>query len=356
MKRATSPYRRSRCSSATVGVVALGLTAEDRPATGRTLTLAAALPRPAVPKRHQARRRRQGAPEGDRVLRPGKELADAFEVEWANLSGGPQTPRRSGPRRWTSARSRTSRRSTRTGPASPRRSSPPEFRQDPLNHPIYQLGIAPGRGRQDAGGPARQEDRLQPGPGAGRAGAPGAAEGRADQGGRRSWSSCPAPATSTRTRWPPSRSTSRRSAASRSSGTWPSTARTAPPRSRTACATTPATSTRRSPVARRTRRKAAAIRAVRRSVWARARRWSTKHPEEWIEGYYVKDQGLTAADGQWLVEKRRRGRHPGGLERRDPAAAGDHRPARQGDRQQGDPGQGPLRPRVTRPSPPTRSR
>jgi sulfonate transport system substrate-binding protein len=47
--------------------------------------------------------------------------------------------------------------------------------------------------------------------------------------------------------------------------------------------------------------KAAAIRAY-VQAWAVAQDWIDKHPKEWIAGYYVKDQGLTEADGQWLVD------------------------------------------------------
>lgn len=47
--------------------------------------------------------------------------------------------------------------------------------------------------------------------------------------------------------------------------------------------------------------KAAAIRAY-VAAWGVAQDWIDKHPKEWIAGYYVKDQGLTEADGQWLVE------------------------------------------------------
>ncbi|GAA1562130.1 ABC transporter substrate-binding protein [Kribbella sancticallisti] len=47
--------------------------------------------------------------------------------------------------------------------------------------------------------------------------------------------------------------------------------------------------------------KAAAIRAY-VAAWGVAQEWIDKHPKEWIEGYYVKDQGLSAADGQWLVD------------------------------------------------------
>lgn len=36
--------------------------------------------------------------------------------------------------------------------------------------------------------------------------------------------------------------------------------------------------------------------------WAVAQRWIDEHPQEWIEGYYEQDQGLSAEDGKWLVE------------------------------------------------------
>jgi sulfonate transport system substrate-binding protein len=47
--------------------------------------------------------------------------------------------------------------------------------------------------------------------------------------------------------------------------------------------------------------KAAAIREY-VSHWGVALKWIDEHPEEWIEGYYVKNQGLTTADGQYLVK------------------------------------------------------
>ena len=37
-------------------------------------------------------------------------------------------------------------------------------------------------------------------------------------------------------------------------------------------------------------------------VWGKAQRWVEDHPEEWLEGYYVKDQGLSREDGQYLIE------------------------------------------------------
>ncbi|MET8868631.1 ABC transporter substrate-binding protein [Nonomuraea sp. NPDC004580] len=48
--------------------------------------------------------------------------------------------------------------------------------------------------------------------------------------------------------------------------------------------------------------KAAALREY-VAAWARASRWIHDHPKEWIDGYYVKDQGLDAADGQYLVDQ-----------------------------------------------------
>ncbi|WP_330172905.1 ABC transporter substrate-binding protein [Streptomyces sp. NBC_01498] len=47
-------------------------------------------------------------------------------------------------------------------------------------------------------------------------------------------------------------------------------------------------------------RKAAAIREF-VAYWAKAEVWVDTHPEEWIEGYYVKDQGLSREDGEYLV-------------------------------------------------------
>jgi sulfonate transport system substrate-binding protein len=47
--------------------------------------------------------------------------------------------------------------------------------------------------------------------------------------------------------------------------------------------------------------KAAAIREFVQH-WARANRWVYEHPDEWIQGYYVEHEGLTAQDGEYLVE------------------------------------------------------
>ncbi|HWV22259.1 MAG TPA: ABC transporter substrate-binding protein [Devosia sp.] len=47
--------------------------------------------------------------------------------------------------------------------------------------------------------------------------------------------------------------------------------------------------------------KAAAL-AVYVGFWARATQWVNDNPEAWVEGYYVKDQGLSREDGEYLVE------------------------------------------------------
>ncbi|GAA4228270.1 ABC transporter substrate-binding protein [Actinomadura meridiana] len=48
--------------------------------------------------------------------------------------------------------------------------------------------------------------------------------------------------------------------------------------------------------------KAAAIRAYVR-LWARAARWINEHPKEWAKGYYVEHEGLSAADAVYLVQR-----------------------------------------------------
>ncbi|KLK91698.1 ABC transporter, partial [Microvirga vignae] len=47
--------------------------------------------------------------------------------------------------------------------------------------------------------------------------------------------------------------------------------------------------------------KAAAIRAY-VGAWGRATKWIETHPEEWINGYYIKDQGLKDDAARFLVE------------------------------------------------------
>ena len=37
-------------------------------------------------------------------------------------------------------------------------------------------------------------------------------------------------------------------------------------------------------------------------IWGQAQRWIQDHPKEWLEGYYIKNQGLSAEDGQYLID------------------------------------------------------
>ncbi|RDJ27716.1 ABC transporter [Bosea caraganae] len=47
--------------------------------------------------------------------------------------------------------------------------------------------------------------------------------------------------------------------------------------------------------------KAAAIQAYVKA-WGRAAKWVETHPDEWVKGYYVKDQGLKEDAGRFLIE------------------------------------------------------
>ncbi|CAN7206622.1 ABC transporter substrate-binding protein [Pseudarthrobacter oxydans] len=47
--------------------------------------------------------------------------------------------------------------------------------------------------------------------------------------------------------------------------------------------------------------KAAALAAY-VEAWGKAQRWIEDHPKEWLEGYYIKDQGLSREDGQYLID------------------------------------------------------
>ncbi len=46
--------------------------------------------------------------------------------------------------------------------------------------------------------------------------------------------------------------------------------------------------------------KAAAIKAYVK-YWALAQRWEQDHPQAWLKAYYEDNQGVSAADGQWLI-------------------------------------------------------
>ncbi|MFC9468778.1 ABC transporter substrate-binding protein [Streptomyces coelicoflavus] len=48
--------------------------------------------------------------------------------------------------------------------------------------------------------------------------------------------------------------------------------------------------------------KSAAVRELVK-FWARAQTWIDRHPRQWVAGYYVKDQGLSREDGEYLVRR-----------------------------------------------------
>ncbi|MGC4868164.1 ABC transporter substrate-binding protein [Micromonospora sp. DT53] len=283
--------------TATLGVVALGATAcvgEDAPQAA----LAAGAPLP------------ESIPKGTKLVVGDKEHQKAiefsgeaekftFEVEWANLSGGPQTleafradaldvgavadipPIHS---RWTNI---------------PTKIVASKYRQDPLNHAIYRLGIAPGvavatladiRGKKVAYSPgqaqgalvlrvlqkaglSKKDVRLVELPSTGDVYATALA--------------------------------SRQVEVAPIGGVQIKRYETKYARDG---ATTIAHSLRDDPghlyvpvTVLGDPAKAAAIREY-VQAWARAWRWREANPDEWIERYYVKDQGLTVEDGRWLVQ------------------------------------------------------
>ena len=163
-----------------------------------------------------------------------KELAAAgVKVEWANISGGPQTLEAF---RADAARLRRGRRHPAVH--SPLDRHPHEDRRsssvtDPLDHPSTSSASRPASTVTSLADLARQEDRLQPRPGTGRAGAAGAAEGGPDQGGRQAGRAAQHRRRLRHRARQPARSTSHRSAVLQIKRYEAKYGRTAPPRSRT---------------------------------------------------------------------------------------------------------------------------
>lgn len=282
--------------SATLGAVTLGLTAcaGDEPLDP---ALATAPLRDSVPK---GTKLVVGDREHQKALEfSGEAEKFTFEVEWANLSGGPQTleafradaldlgavadipPIHS---HWTGI---------------PTKIVATRFREDPLNHPIYKLGIAPGvavatladiRGKKVAYSPGqaqgalvlrvlhkagltKEDVELVELPSTGDVYSTALASRQVDV----------APIGGVQIK--------RYEAKYAKDG-----------------ATTIAHGLRDDPnhlyapiTVLADPAKAAAIREYVRA-WARAWRWREANPDEWIERYYVKDQGLSVDDGRWLVE------------------------------------------------------
>jgi sulfonate transport system substrate-binding protein len=282
--------------SAALGAVALGLTAcaKDEPAT----TLAADTPLlDAVP---QGTKLVIGDKEQQKALEFSGAVKDlSFEVEWANISGGPQTLEafRAHALDLGSVADIPPIHSYWTG--IPTKIVAAKFRQDPLNHAIYRLGIAPGvtvssladlRGKKIAYSPgqaqgalvlrvlqraglSKEDVKLIELASTGDVYATALASRQVDV----------APIGGVLIK--------RYEAKYAKDG-----------------ATTIAHGLRDDPshlyapvTVVADPAKAAAIREY-VQVWARAWRWREANPQEWIERYYVKDQGLSPSDGQWLVD------------------------------------------------------
>ncbi|WP_435205074.1 ABC transporter substrate-binding protein [Micromonospora sp. bgisy143] len=282
--------------SATLGAVTLGLTAcagDDTPVAA----LGAGAPLP------------QAVPKGTKLVVGDKEHQKAiefsgeaekfsFEVEWANISGGPQTleafrakaldigsvadipPIHS---HWTGI---------------PTKIVASKFRQDPLNHAIYRLGIAPGVGVAALADLRGKKIAYSPGQ------AQGALVLRVLQKAgltKRDVKLVELPSTGDVYN---TALASRQVEVAPIGGVQIKRYETKYTRDG---GTTIAHGLRDDPghlyapvTVLGDPAKAAAIREY-VQAWARAWRWREANPEEWIERYYVKDQGLTADDGRWLV-------------------------------------------------------
>lgn len=289
-------FTRRTLLSAAVGAVALGLTgcaddsAPDAAATSSPLL-------DSVPKGTKlvvGDKEHQKAIEFSGLA---KELT--FDVEWANLSGGPQTLEafRAKALDIGSVADIPPIHSYWTG--IPTKIVAAKFRQDPLNHPIYKLGIAPGagvtsladlRGKKIAYSPgqaqgalvlrvlhkaglAKQDVELVELPSTGDVYATALASRQVDV----------APIGGVQVKRYESKY-GKDGAITIAHGLRDDPGHLYAP---VTVVADPA--------------KAAAIREY-VQVWARAWRWREANPQEWIERYYIKDQGLTAQDGQWLVD------------------------------------------------------
>ena len=200
-----------------------------------------------------------------------------------------------------------------------------KFRQDPLHHPIYELGDRPRRPASRSS-PTSRARRSPSAPARPRARSCCACS--RSSGSRRttySWSRSPAPRTSTTTRSRRTRSTWLRSAGSTSSATSPTTAPRAAPSSRPASATTRRSSTRPTACSQTPTRRPPSRSTS--TFWAQAQRWIKDHPQEWLKAYYEDNQGLDAADGTWLIKNAGTPVIPQDLDEGHRRAPADHRPA-----------------------------
>lgn len=241
---------------------------------------------------------------GDPTVQKALELSGAvdqisFHIEWANLSGGPQTLEafRAHALDLGSVADIPPIHSVWTG--IPTRIVAAKFRQDPLRHPVYQLGIAPGA----------HVDTLTDLPGKRIAYSPGQAQGALVL---RLLRKLRLVRTDVRlVELPSTGDVYPNSLAARQVDVAPiggvnvkryvakygqDGGRTIPHGLRDDPSHLYAPTTVLEDPA-----KAAAIREYVQH-WARAISWIEEHPKEWIQGYYVKDQGLSVDDGEYLVQ------------------------------------------------------
>ncbi|GLW06490.1 sulfonate ABC transporter periplasmic sulfonate-binding protein SsuA [Microtetraspora sp. NBRC 13810] len=265
-------------------------------ASGPALALDAPLPAEVPP----GTRLRVGDPQTQVALRLSGEIDKfSFDVEWANLSGGPQTTEafRADALDVGAVAEIPAIHATWTG--LPVKIVASRFKQDPLNHPTYELGIAPGADVTTLAGLRGKKIAYSPGQAQGalvlrilrKAGLtsedvtfvelPSTGDVYVNALASKQVDAAPLGGVNIKryvTKYGADGATTIRHG----------------------IRDDPAhlyvrTETLKDPA------KAAAIREYVRA-WARAAVWIDEHPQEWIEGYYVKDQGLTAADGDYLVK------------------------------------------------------
>ncbi|GAA3734573.1 ABC transporter substrate-binding protein [Plantactinospora mayteni] len=241
---------------------------------------------------------------GDKELQKAIEFSGeagkfSFEVSWANISGGPQTLEafRADALDIGSVADIPPIHAAWTG--LPTRIVAAKFRQDPVNHPIYQLGIAPGAGVGSLADLRGKRIAYSPGQ------AQGALVLRVlHQAGLAKEDVKLVELASTGDVYPTALASRQVDAApigginikrylakyGRDGGTTISHGLRDDPGHLYA--------------PERILQDSAKAAAIREYVqrWARAWVWIEQNPDEWIDRYYVQDQGLSREDGQWLVD------------------------------------------------------
>lgn len=241
-----------------------------------------------------------GAPDTQRALELSGEIDKlSFDVEWANLSGGPQTTEafRANALDIGSVADIPPIHATWTGLDV--KIVAAEFRKDPIHHPVYQLGIAPGA----------KVESLQDLRGKNIAYSPGQAQGALIL---RVLQKAGLAKSDVRLVELPSTGDVYPNALANHQVDVAPIGGVNIKRYLTKYgkdgATTISHGLRDDPahlyVQSKTLQDPAKAAAIREFVqhWARATQWAYDHPKEWIQGYYVEQEGLTAEDGEYLVK------------------------------------------------------